>query len=739
MSPKPCHLLATTVLASASVFAALPVAAQPAQALDEIIVTAERSPQKLSQTSSSVVVIRREDIEKGQILAGGVSGLIASRVPGFSVSDQSISGASEGFRGRGTLVMVDGVPRNIPLRDVSRILSLIDLDTIERIEVVNGASSLHGSGATGGTINFITRKDRPDKPRVTARFGTSLFTANPGESIVPEGGLSLEGRQGVFDYLFSASGTLSRLTFDGKGREMPSDGMLGQGGGDRLGKTNLSAILGYNFTPTQRFEVSTNWSYAEQRPEYLTNYTTNPGSPAYNRPYTGEPLLENSKYVSAQYTHADTALGAVSLRTYYNDIIKQSPFSELSRANSQVYYSGNPLNPTAWFNQTKLMSTRTGVNLSFNTALPWLPSGSNLAWGADYTYDTVKQQLTNGQDAIAPMSQHGVAAFVQANVPLTERWRISGGARFEHFSLNLQNFRRPTAVAITRAVYPSVAVRGGDFTYSAPTFNAGTVFDIGAGLQAHASFSQGFSLADIGGFTRRAGANSAAELCAAYGFLSGVPGCLSAPTFRISYANIAPDPQIVNNYEMGLRGRWGKTHAFLTGYVSTSDKGLTYDPTANRISQQKERIWGVELSGVHHVTEAFALGGLLAYQDGLYDANRDGRLSSREHLPNNRIASTWRGMVYGAYQFTPTWWHQPIGLRAEVEFFSGRDKIPGQKLDGAALFNAMISTRLGRGDLQLGVRNLLDTSYINPTATATRNAPVAGLGRTLALGYRMTF
>ncbi len=29
-------------------------------------------------------------------------------------------------------------------------------------------------------------------------------------------------------------------------------------------------------------------------------------------------------------------------------------------------------------------------------------------------------------------------------------------------------------------------------------------------------------------------------------------------------------------------------------------------------------------------------------------------------------------------------------------------------------------------------RNLLDASYINPTATATRNTPVAGLGRTLA-------
>jgi iron complex outermembrane receptor protein len=35
---------------------------------------------------------------------------------------------------------------------------MIDLNTVERIEVVAGASSLYGAGATGGTVNFITKK-----------------------------------------------------------------------------------------------------------------------------------------------------------------------------------------------------------------------------------------------------------------------------------------------------------------------------------------------------------------------------------------------------------------------------------------------------------------------------------------------------------------------------------------------------------------------------------------------------
>ena len=41
--------------------------------------------------------------------------------------------------------------------DLDAALSLIDLNDIERIEIIKGsASSLYGTGALGGVVNFIT-------------------------------------------------------------------------------------------------------------------------------------------------------------------------------------------------------------------------------------------------------------------------------------------------------------------------------------------------------------------------------------------------------------------------------------------------------------------------------------------------------------------------------------------------------------------------------------------------------
>jgi outer membrane receptor protein involved in Fe transport len=62
------------------------------------------------------------------------------------------------------LVRSDGMPTNAPRRDVSRIPSLIDLNMVERIELVAGASSLYGAGATGGAISTAIR----GFPRISA-------------------------------------------------------------------------------------------------------------------------------------------------------------------------------------------------------------------------------------------------------------------------------------------------------------------------------------------------------------------------------------------------------------------------------------------------------------------------------------------------------------------------------------------------------------------------------------------
>lgn len=698
--------------------------------LKTLMVTATRTSRPVASIPGSVMVIEGRELQAQLATTSDAATVISRLVPGFSIANQTISGASETFRGRGVLVLVDGVARNTPLRDASRVLSLVDLSKVERIEVVNGASSLYGSGGTGGTINFVTKKDASEKATVTVETKMKVFTENVAKSASPEVSLSATQKLGNFDYFVSASGRKVRRTYDGAGREMPSDAMVGQGGGDRTEFGNVYGRFGYE-DGSRRFEVSGELVRADQKPDWFTNFLANPSVPDYNAPYTAKSVQENSKYFTARFIENDFALGSLEVKAFHNDMEKRFSFTPFDRAvNNQVYYSGNPLNPQASYAQTTLFSKRTGLNATVETPLDRLHEGAKLSWGVDFLHDNTYQTLQNGQHVISPMTQNSIAAFGQLEVPVTERFRVQGGVRYERYFLNVDNFVRPDIYYINR-VFPAINVIGGDFNYDNWTFNIGSTFDLTPDTQLYGGFSQGFSLTDIGGFTRRAGANSTAEMCDAYGALV-CPGA-GLPDYTVSYASIAPDPQVVNNYEVGVRGSGADFGGSLSAFVSTSDNGVNYNVATNRVSQQKERIWGVEATGWWNASDNLTVGGILGYTEGRYDANLDGKIDS--WLPNNRIATPVHGLVYGTWVFD-----NGISLRGEVEFFRGRDKVAGvPAIESAALFNVLASGKVGGGELSLAVRNLFDNDYMNPTASATRNNVVQGEGRTITVGYKVSF
>lgn len=190
----------------------------------------------------------------------------------------------------------------------------------------------------------------------------------------------------------------------------------------------------------------------------------------------------------------------------------------------------------------------------------------------------------------------------------------------------------------------------------------------------------------------------------------------------------------MNTYEAGLRGDWGRFRGTASAYISTSDKGTSFDATTNSVSQQKEKIWGFDLTAEADATDRLKIGTVFAYVEGKYDANGDGKIDAGEYLPNNRIPNTYKINLYGEMRFM-----YDIMARAEVEYLSGR-KQTSQHLPNVTLLHLGMSKDMGKsGKLSLGVRNVLDTYYVNPVASAVRGAEVPGLGRTVALTYRVTF
>ncbi|EGP08161.1 TonB-dependent siderophore receptor [Bradyrhizobiaceae bacterium SG-6C] len=727
------------LIAAVSVMSSQTHAQQPQNTtqLDEISVTAARAERSISDIPQSVQIVNQQQIEDQLKQSGSASAALSKLLPGFSSSNQTISGASETYRGRDLLVLLDGVPLGTPLRDVSRILALIDLNSVERIEMVAGASSLYGAGATGGTVNFITKKAQAGPPRVTVNTALRAFTANVGSSLAPEASATISGKNADgIDYVFVGTGRAAQKTYDGYGRELPSDGMLGQGGGDRFISGNFLAKVGKDFENGKRFEISATSIYLDQRPQYLTNYSGAYARPDFTKPYTGESVLEDTRSFSARYNDANFALGNVNVVGFYNDIKKRFNYSVFAFPyNNPVYYSGNPASPTSPFNQTTLYSDRGGVNLSIDTPLDRIWSGAKLTWGSDVIYEKTTQELTNGQDVFTPLTQTTTAGFALLQVPVTDRLTVRGGVRYEHFDLNVDNFVRPAAYAaisqVVSFVLPPLNVIGGKYEYASPTYNAGATFKLNDRSEIFGGFSQGFALPDVGAYTRRAG------LSTAYACPLNNPNCTPAGGLTISYASIAPEAQIVNSYELGIRGGDDRFKGSLTGFLSTSDNGVTFDPLTNKISQQKEQIYGVEFVGELAVTSQFSFGTVLGYREGRYDSDKNGSLDS--WLPNNRIATPFRGTIYTDYRFD-----NGIKVRLEGEGYTGRAapiNTAGQvyPIGGGMTMNAAISGPWQGGEVYAAINNLFDTPLVNPTATSVRNLNVYSWGRTATVGYRKTF
>lgn len=127
--------------------------------IDEVVVSATRSEQKVAELPIQVQVITRDEIEKSNTVR--LSQLLNEQTGLLTISDYSGEGIQvQGLDSEYTLIMLDGVPlvgRSAGTLDLNR----ISVGNVERIEIIKGASSsLYGNEALGGIINIITRNPK---------------------------------------------------------------------------------------------------------------------------------------------------------------------------------------------------------------------------------------------------------------------------------------------------------------------------------------------------------------------------------------------------------------------------------------------------------------------------------------------------------------------------------------------------------------------------------------------------
>ncbi len=140
--------------------------------LQEVIVsTGQYSPQSLKNSVYQVRVIDRQ-----QITARAATNIlqVLNTVLGFRFSNDNTLGTTDvelmGMSGRNVKILMDGVPL-VDRGDTRESLAQVDVNTIERIEIVEGPMSVsYGTDALAGVINIITKKPGNKRWTTSARM-----------------------------------------------------------------------------------------------------------------------------------------------------------------------------------------------------------------------------------------------------------------------------------------------------------------------------------------------------------------------------------------------------------------------------------------------------------------------------------------------------------------------------------------------------------------------------------------
>jgi len=153
-------------------------AADDAQVLDEIVVSGSRIETKLSDTPMSIGVVDEKLLKRDK---PKLMGDAINRIAGVTWVDLGNEQHMMGIRQpNSTNAVYQYLEDGIPIRPLGvfnhNSLNELNLAGAERVEVVKGASSsLYGSNAVGGAVNFITA--RPSlSPEATIGFRNEVVT-----------------------------------------------------------------------------------------------------------------------------------------------------------------------------------------------------------------------------------------------------------------------------------------------------------------------------------------------------------------------------------------------------------------------------------------------------------------------------------------------------------------------------------------------------------------------------------
>lgn len=681
--------------------------------LDEVIVQASRRNLPVEALPSTVRLIDESAIKEQLLLSTSLVDVVSSQVPSFSPSRQKLSGVGESFRGREPLYLIDGVPQSNPLRNGSRDGFTIDAAVVERIEVLYGANAIQGVGATGGIINYVTLDSANNEAgELRAEFGISASNNVNRDGFGYRGALTGLKDFGALDVVVSGALETRGAFYDAEGRRIGVDGT--QGEIQDSVTVNLFAKAGWDITGDTRLEFMANLFELEGDGDYVQiagDRETGTPATSVRGEIQGQPPTNTVNTFALNFTHDDLLGGTLTAQGFHREF--ESVFG--GGTFGGFFNTGNEAPGELTFDQSSNISDKTGVKLSYSHSnLPL--SGMTVTGGLDILRDRTSQILVQTERLWVPEVDFvSVAPFMQVDqLLMDDRLLVSAGLRQENASLEVDDFT-------TIFSSGSTAVEGGEPDFSKTLFNVGVSFDVTDGLTPYLSYSQGFTMPDVGRVLR----------------------AISTPGQSVeNLVNI--EPIVADNAEVGVSYRNGGFRANASYFQSESDFGQRLVANAEgifEVNREPTEISGFEVSAEYSLEAPVSIGAAFATLEGQSDQNGDGRIN--EDLSADNISPDRLTLFIAA---------EPMeGLNVRAQLAHNFDRNFNDATDttdflGYTLVDLSVGYALGQlGRFDLGLQNALNESYTtyysqsSPAAITRGNRFFEGRGRTVTLRWSNTF
>ncbi|WP_234418204.1 TonB-dependent receptor [Aquimarina aquimarini] len=564
--------------------------------LDEVIVSSVgRTPEKLSEIPASITVVSSEQIKTLSTNTTHINDVLEFAVPGLAPSSGTYSNWGQTLRGRQLLVLVDGIPQSTPLRN-----SLVDLKSvqpydIDRIEVIKGSAAIYGNGGDGGIVNYITKKTNKDA--LITGTSNAWTTSNLSKTDDAFGwGLqqSLTGNLDKFSYYVSGSFEKTGNKYDANRDPLsPTYGLDNSKIFSVLGK------IGYQINDKQTINAMINHYNSRQDSPFVPTRgeleVFNASGDRRITPVIGVlPTDENPKLGDDTGVTTTNAQIKYTLNEIFNGTTKLDADLYYQKGKNIFFYSEYFENG----GQTVVNTDKFGFRPILHTDLHLdIPVKMSFTYGLDLLKDKTNQGLLDGRIWTPDLDLLSIAPFVQAKFKYKEDWVLKTGIRHDDMRIVIDDFSTlPYSPRRDGNFRESADVSGGDLSFRNTSINAGIRYIKNNEFIPYFSFSQGFSLPDIGRVIRGATANSVDD--------------------------INPSPIITNNYEFGFLSKFKHVRFEAVGYYSTSNLGLglVFNDDSNRFEQSEnpQNIYGAEVSAdFTFLHDNLQFGASYSYVEGL--------------------------------------------------------------------------------------------------------------------------